>query len=272
MSTPAYTGALGRSAHFAFRPPVPGINPEHETPAPDPDPFSPKPEGSGQAVAADVWQPVDHPLHSEWVVDSRPHDTPLQPPVPSNVHRDQADRAATARMLANHSVVEYRPDLRAPYKHAEQGRQIDWYTGRPSRDAGITVGTEAEFLVMGRNAFDQTNLPNEVYSAGGPDVGRYRLQANQQDFGLYRSFQKVGQDNFLRAYEGLQPQFPADKPRVPDSAPQTPNSSGTTTWLQSQWQVPSLFGLPSETVMTDAQVAAGSVIDASGGFDDGGRL
>jgi hypothetical protein len=58
---------------------------------------------------------------------------------------------------------------------------------------------------------------------------------------------------------------------VPDSAPYTPNSSGTTTWLQSQWQVPSIFGLPSETASTDYQIAAAQA-EASGGFDDGGRL
>lgn len=56
-----------------------------------------------------------------------------------------------------------------------------------------------------------------------------------------------------------------------DPAPYTPSSSGTTTWLQSQWQVPSVFSLPSETASTDYQMASGPQ-PAGGGFDDGGRL
>lgn len=271
MTTP-YSGALQRSAHYAYRPPVPGINPEHERPSPEPDPFSPPPDGATtRPVSADVWQPGDLPVHTDMVVGPRPHTTPLQPPVPSNVHQDQANIAATTRMLDNHSRVEYRPDLYPLYRHADQGHAIDWYTGRPSRDAGITVPDNASFLVAGRNAFDFTNQPNEVYTGDAPNVGRYRLQANQQDFGLYRFWTKQGQDAWLRAYQGLSPDFPVDKPRVPDSAPYTPNSSGTTRWTLSQWQVPSIFGLPSETASTDYQLASAPA-EGAGGFDDGGRM
>jgi hypothetical protein len=205
------------------------------------------------------------------VVAQRPHDTPLQPPVPSNVHQGQANLAATARMLANHSVVEYRPDLYANYKHADEGRSIEWYPGRMPTDAGITVPDNASFLVAGKNAFDFTNQPNEVYTGDSPNVGRYRLQANQQDFGLYRFWTKQGQDAWLRAYAPMQPDFPADKPRIEDAAPYTPNSSGTTTWLQNPFQTPSTFGLPGETSLTDYQQAAGAP-DTAGAFDDGGRM
>lgn len=272
MATTPYSGALVRSAHFAFRPPVPGINPDHEHPAAEPDPFDPVPEGAGGGVSGDVWQPAELPVHTPMVVGPRPHTTPLQPPVPSNVHSFQSDQAATARMLANHSVVDYRPNLYPPYKSADQGATVDWYAGRMPRDAGITVGDDASFLVAGKNAFDFTNPDNSaVYGGDAPNVGRYRLQNNQQQFGEYRFWTKQGQDGWLRAYEGLQPTFPADKPRVPDSAPYTPNSSGTTTWLQSQWQVPSLFGLPSETATTDYQMAAAAP-EASTQFDDGGRM
>ncbi|MGW7281666.1 hypothetical protein ACWGIV_25885 [Streptomyces sp. NPDC054844] len=275
MANLPYSGALQRSAHFAFRPPVPGVNPDHLKPDPEPDPFSPAPEGATRpapGASTDVWQPAELPVHTEMVVGPRPHTTALQPPVPSNVHRDVSERAATARMLANHGIVEYRPDRYPTYKHAGQGLSVDWYAGRMPRDAGITVGPEAEFLVMGTNAFDRTNGPKpDVYAGDEPNVGRYRLQANQQTFGLYEFHTKQGQDNHLRAYTGLRPQFPADKPRVPDSAPYTPNSSGTTTWTQNQWQTPSMFGLPSETSLTDYQVAAGDP-GASGGFDDGGRM
>lgn len=267
----AYTGELLRSAHFAFRPPVPGINPEHEKPSPEPDPFSPPPEGAGQGVNGNVWQPGDLPVHTEMRVGRRPHDTPLQPPVPSNVHQAQANLAATSRMLANHSIVDFRPDTNPQYRHATEGRTLDYVPGRMPTDAGITVGDGASFLVAGKNAFDFTNQANEVYSGDDANVGRYRLGVRIEDFGRYEFHTKQGQDNYLRAYTGLAPQFPADKPRVPDSAPYTPNSSGTTTWLQNQFQTPSFFGLPSETALTDYTQATAPAA-APGGFDDGGRL
>lgn len=267
----AYTGALTRSAHFAFRPPVPGINPDHEHPAPEPDPFNPAPEGAGQGVQGDVWQPADLPVHTEMRIGPRPHVTPLEPPVPSNVHRSTADLAATARMLANHSVQDFRPDTRPVYKHASQGRTLDYTPGRMPTDAGITVPDGASFLVAGKNAFDYTNVPNEVYAGDEANVGRYRLGQRIEDFGRYEFWTKQGQDAQLRAYVGLQPDFPVDKPRIENAAPYTPNSAGTATWVQNQWQTPSMFALPSETALTDYQAATNQASDA-GGFDDGGRM
>jgi hypothetical protein len=267
----AYTGALTRSAHYSFRPPVPGINPDHEHPHAEPDPFSPVPDSAGQGIGGTVWQPGDLPVHTDMVVAARPHTTPLQPPVPSNVHQAQANLAATSRMLANHSRVEYRPDTVPVYRHATQGRTLDYVPGRMPLEAGITVPDNASYLVAGKNAFDYTNPANEVYAGDGANVGRYRLGVAIEDFGRYEYHTKQGQDAVLRAYVGLEPTFPADKPRVPNSAPQTPNSAGTTTWLQSQWQVPSLFAVPSETAGTDFLSANVPAADG-GGFDDGGRL
>lgn len=263
----AYTGALTRSAHFAFRPPVPGINPEHEKPDPDPDPFQPAPDGA-VARPGDVWQPEDLPVHTEMQVAARSHWASLQPPVPSNVHSDERDNAAAARMLANHGVVDYRPNTYVPYKHATQGRTIDYTSGRAPQSAGQTVPEDMAYLVMGRNAYDQTNAPNEVYSA---DAGRYRLGTHIEDAGRYEFWTKQGQDAWARAYVGLEPAFPTDKPRVENSAPYTPNSSGTATWTLPTFQVPSMFALPSETSMTDYQAA--SAADPVGSqFDDGGRM
>lgn len=267
----AYAGALTRSAHISFRPPVPGISATHEHPVQTPDPFSPVPPSAGQGIGGTVWQPGDLPVHTEMRVAPRPHDTPLQPPVPSNVHRSQADLAATSRMLANHSVVDYRPDTIPVYRHATQGRTLDYVAGRMPVEAGITVPESAAYLTAGRNAFDATNGTTVVYSGGGADTGRYRTGVRVEDFGRYEFHTRQGQDAWLRAYVGLEPQFPVDKPRVPDSAPYTPNSSGTTTWLQSQWQTPSLFGLPSETAGTDF-LSASAPAAAGGAFDDGGRL
>ena len=59
-----YSGSLVRNAHFASRPPVPGINPEHERPDPDPDPFQPAQEGV-QPAPYDIFQPVDVSVHTE---------------------------------------------------------------------------------------------------------------------------------------------------------------------------------------------------------------
>lgn len=268
----AYTGALQRAAHFAYRPPVPGINPEHEHPAPDPDPFQPPPPGAGGAgQAGDIWQPSDLPLHTEWRVGPRPHTTPLQPPVPLNVHSGQRDTAQQTRMLANHGPVDYRPDSYPAYKHGGQGRTLDFVDGRMPLEAGITVPENASYLVAGKNAFDYTNPGNEVYAGDSANVGRYRLGKSVEDFGRYEFWTKQGQDAWLRAYTGLSPDMPVDKPRVENSAPYTPNSSGTTTWTLSQWQVPSMFALPSETSLTDYQ-AANEAPGATDAFDDGGRL
>lgn len=267
----AYTGALTRAAHFSFRPPVPGVNSEHEHPSPDPDPFQPPPEGAGSGVKGDVWQPADTTVQTQMQVTARPHWTPLQPPVPSNVHEDQALNAATARMLANHSIIDYRPETYIPYKVATQGRTLDYVTGRGPVEGGITVPENASYLVAGKNAFDYTNHANEVYGGDAANVGRYRLGVRIEDRGLYEFWTKQGQDAWARAYTGLAPDFPADKPRVPNSAPGTPNSSGTTTWTVSQWQAPSMFALPSETSMTDYEAATAAQV-ASSGFDDGGRL
>jgi hypothetical protein len=267
----AYSGALNRSAHYAYRPPVPGISPSHEHPNAQPDPFNPVPDSAGQGISGTVWQPGDLPVHTAMRVAARPHDTPLQAPVPSNVHQAQANLAATSRMLANHAVVDYRPDRVPVYRHATQGRTLDYVPGRLPVEAGITVPDDASYLVAGKNAFDFTNGVTEVYSAGGPDTGRYRTGVAVEDFGRYEFHTKQGQDAVLRAYTGLAPDFPVDKPRVPNSAPYTSNSSGTTTWLQSQFQTVSMFGLPSETAGTDFLAATAPAPEGTG-FDDGGRL
>lgn len=267
----AYSGSLVRSAHFAFRPPVPGVNPEHERPDPDPDPFTPMQEGV-QPAAFDVWQPADVSVHTEMQQRPISHWGHLQAPVPSSVPSEVAGIAATARMIATHSAVDYRPDVYVPYKHADQGRIIEWTPGREPWQAGESVPDESAYLQAGRNAYDRTNEPNEVYGGDAPNVGRYRLGNRTEDFGVYEFWTKQGQDAELRAYTGLEPAFPVDKPRVEDSAPYTPNSSGTQTWTLDAFQVPSMFGLPSETASTDYEAATEGSYWAPSGFDDGGRM
>lgn len=283
MANTAYSGALIRSAHFAFRPPVPGVSADHG-PGPDQqieqDPFQPVPPSAGQVVAGadgtDVWQPQDQSPMSEMVVGERPHWTQLQDPVPSNVHPWESEQAATDRMIANHSVDDYRPETYIPYKVATQGQSIEITVGRQPFEAGENAPENLQYLVAGKNAYDYTNEPNpDVYTGDAANVGRYRLGLNENQFGLYEFWTKQGQDAELRAYTGQQPWMPVDKPTIPDAAPYTSPSSGTTTWTMPSFQVPSLFSLPSETSITDyaaqnewdAQIA-----DSGSDFEDGGRL
>lgn len=254
MAEYAYTGALARAAHFAFRPPVPGINPEHEKPDPDPDPFQPVQEGVQQAPY-DVFQGEDISAHTEMQQRPFSHWGYLQDPVPSAVPGETAGIAATSRMLANHAQVDYRPDAYPVYRHGDQGRSIEYIRGREPWQAGESVSEEMAYLVMGNNAYDQTNAPNEVYGGDPTNVGRYRLGAVFADFGQYEFSQKQGQDAELRAYTGLVPALPVDKPRIENSAPYTPNSSGTTRFLTPAFNIPSMFGLPSETASTDYEAA-----------------
>jgi hypothetical protein len=267
----AYTGALTRSAHFAFRPPVPGIDPRHEHPDPDPDPFDPRPE-TPDGQTGDVWQPDEMSTYTEMRAGEIRHTTELQPPVPSNIYSDQRDIAWQDRWLTNHARVLYRPETHPVYKHATQGLHIAYVPGREPQNAGSTVPDDMAYLVMGRNSYDQTNEPNEVYGSGGEsNVGRYRLGVRIEEWGLYEYHLPQGQDAELRAYTGLEPQFPVDKPAVEDPAPYTPSSSGTTRWNQPIWQDPSMFALPSETAMTDYMIANEQPAPVSQ-FDDGGRM
>jgi hypothetical protein len=72
-------------------------------------------------------------------------------------------------------------------------------------------------------------------------------------FGLYDTpIGKFGQDALLRAYTGLYPAAPFEKEPMVDTAPYTPNSTGTAHWTPTvPNQQPSIFSLPSETAMTD---------------------
>lgn len=251
MAELAYTGALKRSAHFAFRPPVPGVNPEHEKPDPDPDPFQPVREPvTGQQ--GDVFHPEDIPVHTE--MQQRPFDHwgHLQAPVPSNVQVEVAGIAATARMIANHACVDYRPEQYPVYKHGDQGRSIQFTGGRAPWQQGESVPDDMAYLVMGKNAYDQTQAPTEVYSA---DASRYRLGTTITDFGEYTFSQKQGQDAELRAYTGLSPDLPVDKPQPTNTAPYTPNSVGTANFLTPAFQVPSMFAVQGETALTDYEAS-----------------
>jgi hypothetical protein len=262
----AYSGALVRSAHFAFRPPVPGISPNHETQTETGDIFNPVPE-TPENQGGDAWMPRDASAYSD--VQQRPfsHWAGLEEPVPSNVHLTEANQAATDRMLENHSRLDYVPDLYPPYLAAGMGRSIEWITGRTSLEDTDSVPDNMSYLVAGKNAYSFTNGQTEVYSA---DQGNRRLGVWTPLFGRYDFWTKQGQEADLRAYTGLTPSAPYDKPRIPDSSPYTPNSSGTTTWVQPSYQDVSLFTAPNETVITDYTVQTEGQPAYNSDFSDSG--
>lgn len=268
----AYTGYLARMGHYSAPGDVaPGVNAEHTHPSPEPDPFNPQPAVPANQ-ADDVWNPTEEGFTTGDAPEPVAHWFNGYPAVPSSMPSYGAGQQEMQnRMLMDHSVVHYTPDSIRLYQHASEGVSINWETGRSPQHAGESVGDSESYLMMGRNSYDVTNQPNEVYSA---DQGRYRLGTRISMFGLYDSpTGKFGQDASLRAYTGLTPQFPADKIQMnQDAAPYTPNSSGTATWTLPSFQVPRLFGLPSETSITDYTVATEDVNTSSGFISDDGRL
>lgn len=270
----AYSGYLTRMAHYATAGDVaPGINPEHENPAPDVDPFNPQPDVPANQTG-DIWNPTEVGFASTYQVDPVAHWFVGNPSVPTNVPYATAQQTMQDRMMEDHSVTHYVPDSVRLYQHQSEGVDIEWQVGREPQHAGESVGDNESYLMMGKNSYDATNQANEVYAGDPANVGRYRLGVKTTMFGLYDNpHGKFGQDAQLRGYTGLTPQFPADKTQLnQDAAPYTPNSSGTATWTMPQFQIPSMFGLPTETASTDYTVATEDVGMSDTGFIDDGRL
>lgn len=272
-----YSGAAIRAAHYAVRPSVPGVNADHTTPDPEPDPFNPAPIVPGSQTGT-VWGteqnfagPSNQPNLAQVPVS---HWWNGQPSVPTGEPYARAQQAMQERMMADHSDVSYVPDSIRLYQHASEGMHYDWTIGRPSMFAGAEIPDgPLKGLGNGHNAYDQTNVPNEVYQGDPANVGRYRLGVKTNVFGLYESpIGKFGQDALLRSFTGLYPALPVEKAPMENTAPYTPNSTGTAHWFPAvPYQKPSLFSLPSETSITDYAIAddAGFVsdfVDRNGGF------
>lgn len=273
-----YTGAALRAAHYASRPPVAGVNADHTTPDPEPDPFNPVPDlPPGQTGTVWGYEPEHAGLSNQPNLAQVPvtHWWNGQPSVPSGEPYARAQLAMQERMMADHSDVSYVPDGIRLYQHATEGQLNEFVIGRPSQFAGATVpdGPLAG-LANGHNAYDQTNDPNEVYTGDPANVGRYRLGVKTNITGLYENpIGKFGQDALLHSFTGLTPALPYERDVMPPTtmSPKNPNSWGTTHWAPAQpHQRPSLFSLPSETVITDYSVADGSFVsdfeDRNGGF------
>lgn len=268
----AYTGYLTRKGHYSLPGDVaPGVNADHTKPDPEPDIFDPKPADPGTATG-DVWNPSEDHFTSPNAPERVAHWFNGTPAVPSSMSSYGAGQQLMQdRMMDDHCVSHYQADSVRLYQHASEGVSIDYELGRAPQHSGETVGESENYLMMGRNSYDATNQPNEVYSA---DQQRYRLGTRIAMFGLYESpLGKFGQDASLRAYTGLTPQFPAVKTQMTqDAAPYTPNSSGTATWVLPSFNVPRLFGLQSETSMTDYTMASQDAAVSSDFDNTDGRL
>lgn len=256
-----YTGALVRNAHYAQRPPPPGLALDHFTGETDPDMFDSVVHTPSQQTGT-VWPtPQDFaPLSNMPNLAQIPvtHWYAGVAPVPSSVPYGTAQQEMQNRMMVDHADSNYVPDSIRLYLHATEGMLAEWNVGRMPQNAGEDPGENLQYLVNGTNSYDHTNQPNEVYTGDVANVGRYRLGMKTNVYGLYEyPLGKFGQDPLVHAYTGLHPQFPTEKPQMMDTAPFTPNSTGTAHWQPARSnQIPSNFGLPSETAMTDYATVA----------------
>jgi hypothetical protein len=274
MTTAPYSGTAVRGAHFSVRPSVPGVNKDHFTPDPEPDPFQPPPDVNPAATAGTVWgenpqgaSPSGQPMVGQPIS----HWYDGQAAVPSGVPYARAQQAMQERMMVDHSDSNYVPDSIRLYQHATEGQANQFVIGRMPQNAGVDPGPSLGYLVDGQNSYDATNKPNEVYAGDPANVGRYRLGVKTNVFGMYESpIGKFGQDAAVHAYTGLTPALPREKAPLQDTAPYTPNSTGTAHWFPAAFsQIPSLFALPSETAMTDYEAATengSEFVDRSGRF------
>jgi hypothetical protein len=277
MVSAPYSGTAVRAGHFGIRPSVPGVNRDHMQPNPEPDPFNPVPETpAGQS--GDVWAvipesagPSNQPNLAQVPVS---HWYNGQPAVPSGEPYARAQLAMQERMMVDHSDTNYVPDSIRLYQHASEGQHNEFVVGRNPQFAGASIpdGPLAG-LANGKNSYDATNPANEVYAGDAANVGRYRLGVKTNIFGLYESpLGKFGQDAYARAYTGLYPAVPFEKEPMTDTAPYTPNSTGTAHWSPAAAnQAVSMFSLPSETVMTDYSLMADTEF-VSDFADRNGRL
>lgn len=273
MVDTAYSGNALRAGNFRWRPPVPGVNADHTTPDPEPDLFNPVPEvPEGQAGTAWASEPKRaHPSgqpNLAQVPVTHAYNTP--PPAASGLPYGVAQQVMQNRLMAVHGQSNYVPDGIRLYQHASEGQVNEFQVGRMPQAAGQEIGDgPLQGLGNGKNSYDQTNGSRpEVYTGDPANVGRYRLGVKTNLFGLYENpFGKFGQDAMLHSYTGLIPAVPQAKPQMTNTAPYTPNSTGTHHWVPAvAWQKPRLFSLPSETTITDQGIAGGS--DYVSDFED----
>jgi hypothetical protein len=268
-----YSGYLKRRVAYDKKPTVHAIGTNHgpQDVPPQDDLFGPSVEGPIDLAGhqADVWEGAEDAPMSAYGDDRISHDGGRTPPPPMGLLARLSAYAEQRRMLADHSRVHYRPDPARPYRHATQGRKFLWWNGRGSQMAGIEG---PDFLVAGKNGFDFTNQPNEVYSAGDSNVGRYRLGVQQDDFGLYEDPRGLfGQEAWARALINPTLEYHGDRRRQgngPPSAPFLPDAA----FVRDAFQLPSGWTLGSETAGTDHILATRPASDEGSEFYDGDEM
>lgn len=275
MDSP-YSGAAVRAAHFASRPSVAGLDPRHTHANAVVDFFNPQPAPPANQ-AHTLWEDGDEPGQS-----GQPNlaQVPVThwweglPAVQSGLPYGLGQQLMQDRMMLDHSQANYVPNSIRLYTHASQGQVREFVVGRQPWQAGEAVPENVGYLMAGRNAYDQTNQPNEVYGGDAANVGRYRLGVKTNAYGLYDNPLGVyGQVAYLRAYTGLYPQFPYDKPRIEDASPGNPNSAGTAHWgPTTPAQTPSMFALPTESAITDYVTATEQGQTQEQFYDNSGML
>lgn len=271
MST--YSGYLKRRVAYDNKPSVHAIGAEHgpgDVPPQD-DLFGPSVDGPIDLAGhqGNVWEPAEDAPMSAYGDDRISHDGGRSTPAPMGLLARISAYAEQRRMLADHSREHYRPDPARIYRHASQGRAFRWWAGRGSQMAGIEG---PEFLVAGKNGFDFTNQPNEVYSAGDSNVGRYRLGMQQDVVGLYEDPRGLfGQEAWARAQISPTLEYHGDRARQgegPPSAPFLPDAA----FVREPFQAPSGWTLGAETAVTDYLLATRPAPEAGGEFFDGDEM
>jgi hypothetical protein len=249
---------MSTAKHFEWSTPVDPVAASHDHYQPTNALFEP-----GQnvpAVESTVWTPYDVAPQSGRMVPEPNHVGITARPVQSGIPRELADYTHQDRVIAAHEVDSYDPYQSPPFRNSPQGRSISWVKGR------LPAAPAMEAFLVGRNGYDVSNPPSEVY--GGE---RYNLGHETVIFGTYEYWQKQGQDATLRPIEYEYPTFPVDKPPLGNTAPYTKSSRGTDTWTLPTYNTPMLFNAPSETALSDFTMANGAPAGASG-FADTGRM
>lgn len=258
------SGNLMAGAHYERTVSVGAVDPGHSQQSAGRGIFEPTPEANTPPAPGDIWTPYD-PTPYTGLVPPRPDHTASHGaavPIPSGVDGERGQNTANDRMVTVHSHADYVPYERPVYKSQRQGHIIVTTEGRAPAPA-----PPVEAFLTGRNGYDFSNPPSEVY--GG---ARYRLGTLTQMFGSYEFWQKQGQDATVRPVVTEAPILPVAKPPIPNSAPYTRNSNGTDRALYPQFQDPRSFTTPSETAMSDYTMATMPAYNPGGFVDDSGRM
>lgn len=255
------TGALKRAAYYGTPVSPTGASPRHgqTIQAPD-DVFTPPLPAGSEEHSGDVWaDPPEQTAETGATMQQLSHTGIQATPVGGGVADWRV--AGTAAMIAAHGRLEYEEYSQPVIKNATQAVSAEWVPDQGPLMAGIQA---PEWMVTGPNGYDFSNPSTPMY-----DGGRYRLGRRISRLGGYE-FAKVGQDAELRAVAVRQPYLPQDTPNVPNPVGRTVQSSGTSRWVRTAFNVPQLYTQPGKDDMTSVALLQqdGGQIEYQGGGED----